>query len=317
MLLHGQQGLTSSYVLAIEPGRATRPERHIYDEYLVVLEGEGETRVWRDGDPPRTIRWRPGSLFSPPLNALHEHHNTGAARALLLGVTNAPPVLDFYRSHAFVFENDFSFEDRFAAAADAFPPETGRPAQRGNGADPYTPGSVPDVLEIDRFLWRWPDKDGRFATFRMGGNTLMAHVSRTEPESYQAPHRHAGGATLVTLTGSGYWLLWPREAGASPFADGTDESVLRLPTGRFSLNSPPAGWYHTHFNTSDEPEYRIGITPYGGPQRVQAIGLRGHFPELDAIEGPLQEDIPRLIEKEELDPGIVRDFEAALEARAD
>ena len=63
------------------------------DEIVYVLEGRGSTEVWAEGDSRKqTFEWQAGSTFSPPLNTWHQLVNAASSPALLLGVTNAPPV---------------------------------------------------------------------------------------------------------------------------------------------------------------------------------------------------------------------------------
>src|SRR4051794_25761336 len=47
--LSGIQGKTSLYVVEVPAAGALNPERHIYEERFIVLEGRGTTEVWREG----------------------------------------------------------------------------------------------------------------------------------------------------------------------------------------------------------------------------------------------------------------------------
>ena len=47
------------------------PEKHFYEEVMVILEGQGATEVWQDGGKKQMFEWGPWSLFAPPLNTWH------------------------------------------------------------------------------------------------------------------------------------------------------------------------------------------------------------------------------------------------------
>ena len=53
----------------------------MYEALIFVLTGRGATTVWGPGVPKRTVEWKPGSLFSPPLNMTYQHFNaSGSSR---------------------------------------------------------------------------------------------------------------------------------------------------------------------------------------------------------------------------------------------
>src|SRR6202035_3875541 len=62
--------LSGMQVVEIPPGGSTKPQKHMYQALICILEGHGTTEVWMDGAGARkaTFEWGPFSLFSPPLN---------------------------------------------------------------------------------------------------------------------------------------------------------------------------------------------------------------------------------------------------------
>src|SRR5919201_5367635 len=44
--LEGTGGVNDMHVVEIAPGRASEPERHIYEEMIYILSGRGSTQVW-------------------------------------------------------------------------------------------------------------------------------------------------------------------------------------------------------------------------------------------------------------------------------
>ena len=70
--LHGTEGKWGSYVVEVPGAGALLPEKHIYEEIYLVVEGRGSTEVWLDGEEKRHVfEWQRGSLFSIPVNATH------------------------------------------------------------------------------------------------------------------------------------------------------------------------------------------------------------------------------------------------------
>ena len=113
--LYGMKGaITGMYVTEIPPGKALNPEKHLYEEMVYILKGQGATEIWQEGQPKRTFEWGEGSLFSPPINTWHRLYNGGREPVLFLGVTNAPIVMDLFHSPEFVFEDNYIFKDRYS-----------------------------------------------------------------------------------------------------------------------------------------------------------------------------------------------------------
>src|ERR1700692_4748153 len=70
--LHGTEGLWGSYVVEVPGAGALNPERHMYEEIFLVVEGRGTTEIWTDKQTkPRSFEWQRGSMFSVPMNTWH------------------------------------------------------------------------------------------------------------------------------------------------------------------------------------------------------------------------------------------------------
>ena len=109
----GLEGITGVYVGKLTPGATTHPERHLYEKVIYILQGEGVAEIQQRDRVPHNLLWRAGSLFSPPMNTLHRLMNHANEPALFLAVTTAPMALDHYHNEQFVFNSDFSFNDRY------------------------------------------------------------------------------------------------------------------------------------------------------------------------------------------------------------
>ena len=92
----------------------TAPHRHLREELIHVLSGRGYTRIWFEDGPELTVEWEAGDLFSPPLNAWHEHVNlNGGEPARYYSVENM--VVDrLVKNERFITESDFEFRERIS-----------------------------------------------------------------------------------------------------------------------------------------------------------------------------------------------------------
>jgi hypothetical protein len=71
--------------------------------------------VWISVANKPIFKWQEGSLFSPPLNAWHQHFNVmGSETARYVALTDAPQMINRFRNLDFICSNDFSFMDRFS-----------------------------------------------------------------------------------------------------------------------------------------------------------------------------------------------------------
>ena len=78
--LHGMQGITGGYIGEIPAGEALKPERHLYEEVICILSGQGATELWDEGNK-RMFEWNAWSLFA----ATHEHAAPFAQRLARIG----------------------------------------------------------------------------------------------------------------------------------------------------------------------------------------------------------------------------------------
>src|SRR3954470_24260970 len=112
------------YVCEIAPGKNLEPQRQLFEEMILVLEGRCPTTVRNDEGNRLAFEWGAGALFAIPLNTWHQHFNgSGTNAARFVSVTNMPPVLNLYDEADFVFNTDHDFAGRFAGEPDYFAPK--------------------------------------------------------------------------------------------------------------------------------------------------------------------------------------------------
>ncbi len=276
--LEGTGGAVDNWVMEIAPGAATKPIRHMYDENVLILTGEGETHIWRESAPDKKaiIHWRKGTLFAPPLNAYHQHFNKGSEPARLAAETALPLILDIYRNRDFVFNNPFDFQERYASQPDYFDPEN------SVNYGPNTNHHSLSIVNLVRNVWTmrlfnagqgYKDVDRHL---NMSSSSIGSHVEQFPVGTYERAHYHNAGATIVLLSGTGYSLLWPSAIGDTPWKDGKGDQVHRTNWESGVLFVPPTSWYHQHFNNGKEPArfIRLGSPPGNESYPIGAEGLK-------------------------------------------
>jgi mannose-6-phosphate isomerase-like protein (cupin superfamily) len=287
--LIGTGDCNDAYVCEIPPGKSLNAERHMYEEMIFILRGNGATTVWVNGSAKQSFEWQEGSLFSPPLNTWHQLHNgRGDAPARFLAVTSAPLVINLYHNLDFVFNNPFVFHDRYQTRTDFFSAEG-----RLHPARIWESNFIPNVANFR--LLEWKERGGRSSNvrFELAENTMGAHVSEFPVASYKKAHRHGPGAHIIILSGTGYSLMWP---------DGAEKMRFDWKPG--SIVVPPEMWWHQHFNPGTIPARYLALR--GGSKKYQFQLAQNEEMEKDRRDGGDQ------IEYEDEDPEVKQWFEQAL-----
>ena len=258
--LDGAAGTCDTVIQEIAPGGELRPQRHLFEEAVFILSGQGATTLWNDGGRKHTLEWQKGSLFSLPLNTWFQHFNAqGREPVRMISLTDATMVINRYRNLDYIFNNPFTFGDRYQGDAN----EWGQPGR-------YLEGVKKGRVWESNFiadLWQFQPKDykergggNRTTLFEFVDNTMSAHLSEFPVGKYKKAHRHGAGAHIVMLTGSGYSFLW--EEGAPR---------KRVEWGRMSMFVPPIQWWHQHFNNGAEPARYLALKPWGFKYKVEEL----------------------------------------------
>jgi oxalate decarboxylase/phosphoglucose isomerase-like protein (cupin superfamily) len=225
------------YVCEIPAGGKLAPQRQLFEEMILVLDGHGSTSVWNDAGRSVTFEWGKGSLFAIPLNASHQHFNgSGTEPARFVSSTNLPPVLNLYDDADFVFDTQHDFPSRFDGDPSYFA-NTGRQ----NGLLLET-NFVADAASLPLISAKERGAGGGHIRFSMAHGSMNSHISQFPQATYKKGHRHGPGAHVIILSGTGYSLMWP---------EGEEPHRYEWQPG--SLVVPPNMWFHQHFNTGTEP----------------------------------------------------------------
>ncbi len=309
-LYQSQRGM---YVVEIPGGKALNPERHLYEAFVLVMQGRGATEIWQEGGAKVTFEWGEGSAFVLPLNAWHRLINGSLEPALLMAVTTAPEVMNVLHYPEFVFNCDHKFPEEFSGERDHF---TRTESFRvGRNRLTWQTNFIPNVRSYATDKGDPLKKDmrqtkvwgGESASFRMGQYWPNGHISQWPVGTYHAAHRHEPGAVIICLAGKGYSLLWSQDAGECPYESGNADRVVRVDWGRYFTYTPPDNWYHQHFNMGSTPARVLATHP--GNDRTALVDF-GKFKETAVLvredEGGL------LIGYDKEDPALRRMFEEEL-----
>jgi mannose-6-phosphate isomerase-like protein (cupin superfamily) len=258
--LFGTNNATGMFVVEVPSRGALKPQKHMYEERYIVLDGRGSVEVWKNKSSVKTsFEYQQWSVFSVPLNANYRIINTSSSPALLLGVNTAPRMINLYQSKQFIFENEFDFENRFGGNLEDFwkPAEEFEP-QPIRGRAMITTNLIPEAATTYLPLDNNRGPGARWLAPNMVGNTtLQGWIAEYPSGRYAKAHHHSSGAVLVCMRGRGYSLTWPQDiGGTTPWANGKGDCVKMqeyIPGGMVSAAPGPADWFHQHFACGAQP----------------------------------------------------------------
>ncbi len=215
----GHPHLQRLLVCEIPAGGALAPQRQLFEEMILVLEGQGSTKVWNDSGAEVTFEWQAGSIFAIPLNALTSTSTAPAARRR----ASSPRRTCLPSSTSTATRTSSSTPRGTSRTASTASPTTSPPGRaegpaarhelrRGRGQPSADRGEG-----AGRGWWAHP--------FAMAKGSMNSHISQFPTATYKKGHRHGPGAHVIILSGEGYSLMWPRAR--SPAATSGAGSVDR------------------------------------------------------------------------------------------
>jgi len=267
--LKGRGDFLCVFILDLPPGGKSAPQRHVFEEVVYVLEGQGSTTIKSHDGQTHSFEWSKGGLFALPLNATYQHFNgSGKSRARLSSTNNLPMVLNLFHNEDFVFDNSFAFVERagketfFSGEGDFIPKTPGRHMWETN--------FIPDLRQFELVKWEKRGAGGSNMMFVLADGTMHAHSSEMPVGTYKKAHRHGADFHVSCITGTGYSLLWYED----------DAEFVRVDWDHGVVFAPPDGMYHQHFNTSSTPARYLAIA-LGGLRYPMVAEKRAVFMGMD------------------------------------
>src|SRR3984893_6239220 len=225
------------YVCEIPSGKRLAPQRQLFEEMILVLDGRVLTTGGNDPGKRITFEWNQGAMFVIPLNCWHQLFNgSGQMPARFVAVTNAPPVINLYEDIDFVFKTAHDFNDRFNGEPDYF---SAKGEQKGFL---LITNFVADAVNLPLISAKERGAGGGHIRFNMAKGSMNSHISQFPIGTYKKGHAHGQSPHVIIPSGEGYSLMW-REG----------EEPTRYDWQAGSLIVPPNKWLHQHFNTGPTP----------------------------------------------------------------
>ena len=245
--LYGAEGVNDMQIHEIEPGGMTTEQHHLYETIVYVAQGSGLAVVGRD-DEEMVFEWEEDALFFVPPCTPYRYVNASDDEPLrLIAETPLPQLLTMLRDERLLFDPGRDAWARYREdgyfSAEANVVESSRPDEPG-GVLSWVANFVPDILHFEE-MEDHPARGGGGTSvlFPMPQSSMWAHISEFPTGTYKKAHRHHPGANVGILSGEGFSLLWEEEW----------DEMVRIDWGPRTFFTPPAGWYHQHFNTGASP----------------------------------------------------------------
>lgn len=301
--LYGSEGTIDLQVHEIEPQDKTKTQHHFFDEIVYVSKGRGMTTLG-DGDDEMTFEWNKHSLFFLPSSTPYEHRNMSRdTPARLVSATALPQLMNLVNDVEFIFDPPFDFWEKHREKATY---EGEGTIYQGDEIPERWPDTIPIVWDanfipdINNFenlkTWQGRGAGGASVRFPFPESSMWAHMSEFPVGTYKKAHCHGPGANVGILSGEGYSLMWP---------EGADE-IIKIDWSPRSIATPPAGWFHQHFNTSSEPAryYALHQARVGALNNNPLFDTENSDNQIEYVEEDpqIRERYRSELEEENLDP---------------
>jgi mannose-6-phosphate isomerase-like protein (cupin superfamily) len=291
--LPGMEGLSSMEVVELPAGYQSPPRRHLYEEYILVLAGEGIVTFHGADGRSREVQWRRESVFAVPLNMQFTLSNTGTVPARVALINNAHLMIDLLGSADAAFSCDLSFPDREAHVLDDRKPGVLQVGRRTAFQGPVFHDLATVPLPEHAFI-RGPGFG--YLLLQLSGGVYGCHVGELPQGHISNAHWHMGGAVLIAMAGEGYTQSWPNTAGPQP----RDEAIVTQEFGYSGAVSVGTGWFHLHANTGEGALRQVAFR-YGGGAGATFATVQG----VDFAPG-------RVVDRVDLTESILEHYRAEL-----
>lgn len=116
------------HMAVFPPFTYKKAHRHGPGVVIIVLEGEGFSMMWPEGEDNTKISWQGGSVFVPPNRWLHQHFNAGATPVRYLALHSAPSILGYSERVEDLARDQIEYSDEDRLIRETFQAEL---AERG------------------------------------------------------------------------------------------------------------------------------------------------------------------------------------------
>jgi uncharacterized RmlC-like cupin family protein len=273
-------------IVEIPPGGSLKPEHHMYDAIMFVLAGRGVTNIWQTGEQPHTVEWQEGSLLAIPLNAWHQEFNaSGTEPCRFVMGTNMAQTINHYHNVDFIFNNPYSFTDRYSASVEAFYADR---ATHWN-LRLFETNFIADVKTFAVDIWQEKGYRTGISRLSMASTSLGLHILDVAEGTYATAHRHDAGAHVIVVGGEGYELL---------YFEG--EKPSRHPLAPYGVIAPKRNEFHQHFNTGKGSLRQLalrGVSPrYGSGRAYDPVGAAHEDPNAPGYKIAYEREDPAIRE---------------------
>ena len=266
--LKARADFTTLFLHKLPPGATSAPVRHMYEQLVYVLEGQGSTKI--DGADGRDIafEWGPKSMFALPLNARYQMFNGSGREPVVFAVSNfLPLVMNLFINEDFIFNCEHEFPERLGP--DGYFEGEGHKIPQPKGPGLWETNFVADVsgFKLDANAARGPGSTS--IQFILGNGVMKAHTSAMPVGTYKKAHRHGPDFFIFNVAGSGYSLMWN---------DG-EKDWVRIDWRHGVVFAPPEMMYHQHFNTGPDPARYLAMNlgnrrhPFTAERKKQAKAI--------------------------------------------
>lgn len=246
--LSGRGDFASLFLLEIKGGAGTALQKHLFEEIVYVVGGNGTTEIETSDGRNLVYRWGPRSLFAIPLNAAYRHRNeSDAAPARLASIATLQVMLNLYHNEDFVFSNKGKFPAREIQAGSTAPLGTatiapGRTIGEASFlADASTPALAP-----------WPARGDGISNLNLilADGTMHAQISEILPGCYEKASKFGTEFHFLPICGTGYSLMWK----------GDYQDAIRIDWKPGIVFAPTRGMHYQHFNTGPDSARYLAVT---------------------------------------------------------
>jgi hypothetical protein len=165
--------------------------------------------------------------------------------------TNMPYIINLYHNLEYVFNNPFSFKERYSSAMQNFFSDEGKHWEHRI----FETNFIADIRKLA--LDANPARGHRHLVMQlsMASTSIGMHVAEVHEGTYMTAHRHGAGAHVIAIEGLGYEFLW---------MPGGEKNRRRIPLKPYAVISPKHNEFHQHFNTGKGPFRMLAFRGQGG-----------------------------------------------------